>query len=173
VSLLRAPVEDAGDLRALVELHGPAVRGFLRSRLGDPHRAEDLAQEVFVRAWRSADRFDPARGALRTWLLAIARNLVVDAHRADAARPRTAADEGVLATVPVPDETDQVLAAWSMAEALRRLSPAHREVLVCLYYRRLSLAETAERLGVPVGTVKSRSTYALRALRLVLEEEGA
>jgi RNA polymerase sigma-70 factor (ECF subfamily) len=57
-----------------------------------------------------------------------------------------------------------------MADALRRLTPAHRDVLLCLYYRRWTLAETAAHLDVALGTVKSRSTYALRALRLVLEE---
>ena len=156
--------------RAVVEEHAPAVSAYLRRRVADAGRAEDLTQEVFLRAWRHADRFDASRADLRGWLFAIARNLVIDAHRADGARPRTGAGDDVLAAMPGPDQIDAALAAWVMSDALRRLSPAHRDVLLCLYYRRWTLAETAEHLGVAVGTVKSRSTYALRALRLVLEE---
>ena len=164
--------EDAADreFRAVVEEHAPAVHAYLRRRTRDPGRAEDLTQEVFLRAWRHAGRYDASRADLRGWLFAIARNLVVDGYRADSARPRTAAGEEVLVALPAPDEIDAAVGAWAMADALRRLTPAHRDVLLCLYYRRWTLVETAEHLGVPVGTVKSRSTYALRALRLVLEE---
>lgn len=103
-------------------------------------------------------------------MFVIARNLVTDLHRADAARPRTAGDEWLLETAPAADELEAALGAWTMTEALSRLTPAHREVLTLLYYRRLSVAEAAVVVGVPAGTVKSRSTYALRAQRLVLEE---
>jgi RNA polymerase sigma-70 factor, ECF subfamily len=161
--------EDAA-LRALVAEHGGPLLAYVQRLVHDRDRAEDVVQETLVRAWRRAGTFDPERGALRTWLFAIARNLVVDGFRAEAARPRTLGDEGLLAAAPAPDELDAALSAWTMAEALRRLTPAHREVLVALYYRRLPVAEAAERIGVPVGTVKSRSTYALRALRVVLEE---
>ena len=164
--------EDAADreFRAVVEEHAPAVHAYLRRRTRDPGRAEDLTQEVFLRAWRHAERYDAYGADLRGWLFAIARNLVVDGYRADSARPRTAAGEEVLVALPAPDEIDAAVGAWAMADALRRLTPAHRDVLLCLYYRRWTLVETAEHLGVPVGTVKSRSTYSLRALRLVLEE---
>lgn len=158
------------EFRAVVAQHGAAVQSYLRRRVGDAGRAEDLTQEVFLRAWRHADRFDAGRTDLRGWLFAIARNLVVDTYRADAARPRTTSGDAALAALPAPDEIDEALAAWTMAEALRHLSPAHRDVLLCLYYRRWTLAQTAAHLDVAVGTVKSRSTYALRALRLVLEE---
>ncbi len=158
------------EFRTVVEEHGPAVQAYVRRKVGDPGRAEDLTQEVFLRAWRHADRFDATRADLRGWLFAIARNLVIDTYRADAARPRTTGSDDVLVALPAPDEMDAAVAAWTMADALRGLTPAHRDVLLCLYYRRWTLAETAEHLGVAVGTVKSRSTYALRALRLVLEE---
>jgi len=156
--------------REVVEVHGPAVHAYLRRKVNDPGRAEDLTQEVFLRAWRHAGRFDAGRADLRGWLFAIARNLVIDTYRADAARPRAAAGEDLLAALPAPDEIEPAVAAWAMSDALRRLSPDHRDVLLCLYYRRWTLADTAAHLGVAVGTVKSRSTYALRALRLVLEE---
>lgn len=156
--------------REIVEANEAAVHGFVRRRVQDPGRAEDLTQEVFLRAWRHAEQYDARRADVRGWLLGIARNLVIDSYRADAARPRTAGDDQLLAALPAPDDTEAAIASWSMAEALRRLTPAHRDVLLCLYYRRWSLAETAAHLGVPTGTVKSRSTYALRALKLVLEE---
>jgi len=157
-------------VRALVDEHGGALFAYVLRRTGDRGRAEDLVQEVFLRAWRRASTFDPGKGELRGWLFAIARNVVIDAARADAARPRTALDDSRLASVPAPDELDGAVDAWTVAEALSRLSPAHRTVLQQLYYRRLSIAEAARESGVPPGTVKSRSTYALRALRLVLEE---
>lgn len=156
--------------RSVVQDHEGVLHAYLRRRLGDRERAQDLTQEVFLRAWRHADRFDARRGDVRGWLFGIARNLLVDTYRADAARPRTAGDETLMHALPGPDEVDAAVAAWTMSEALSRLSPAHRDVLLCLYYRRWTLAETADHLGVAVGTVKSRSTYALRALRLVLEE---
>lgn len=172
VTALRPQAEDG--FRELVEAHETAVHGFLRRRVQDAGRAEDLTQEVFLRAWRHAEQYDPQRADVRAWLLGIARNLVIDAHRADAVRPRASGDDELLAALPAPDETDAAVDSWSMSDALRRLTAAHRDVLLCLYYRRWSLAETAHHLGVPVGTVKSRSTYALRALKLVLEEmEGS
>jgi DNA-directed RNA polymerase specialized sigma24 family protein len=85
---LRPRIEDG--FRELVEANEAAVHGFLRRRVQDPGRAEDLTQEVFLRAWRHADQYDPQRADVRAWLFGIARNLVIDAHRADAARPRTA-----------------------------------------------------------------------------------
>lgn len=156
--------------RSVVEEHEGAIHAYLRRRTRDAGRAQDLSQEVFLRAWRHADRFDPGREDARGWLFTIARNLLVDTYRADAARPRTDGDQTALAALPAPEEMDAAVGAWSMAEALQRLTAAHRDVLVCLYYRRWTLLETAGHLGVAVGTVKSRSTYALRALRLVLEE---
>lgn len=166
------PAEDTTDreFRALVEEHAPAVQAYLRRKVSDAGRAEDLTQEVFLRAWRHAGRFDSTRADLRGWLFAIARNLVIDSYRADSARPRATAGDDALVGLPGPDDIDTAIGAWAMSDALRRLTPAHRDVLLCLYYRRWTLAETASHLDVAVGTVKSRSTYALRALRLVLEE---
>jgi RNA polymerase sigma-70 factor (ECF subfamily) len=166
---LRPPAPEQG-FRELVLAHEAAVHAYVRRRVGDAGRAEDLTQEVFLRAWRKAGTYDAERAEVRGWLLAIARNLVIDTYRADAARPRVVGSDDLLGSLPAPDDTEAAVAAWSMSDALRRLSPQHRDVLLCLYYRRWTLAQTSEHHGVPVGTVKSRSTYALRALRLVLEE---
>jgi RNA polymerase sigma-70 factor (ECF subfamily) len=167
---LPATRDRVGDFRAVVEQHEAAVHGFLRARLADRGRAEDLTQEVFLRAWRHAEQYDATRADLRGWLLGIARNLVVDTYRADAARPRTIGSDDLLVALPGSDDLSEAMSAWTMSDALKQLTTAHRDVLLCLYYRRWSIAQTAEHLGVAPGTVKSRSTYALRALRLVLEE---
>jgi RNA polymerase sigma-70 factor, ECF subfamily len=101
----------------------------------------------------------------------VARNLVISRYRARRAR----AAEVPLLSVDVAvddDELDRAMVSWQVAAALRTLSSAHREVLVHLFFGGQSIAEAAAALGVPEGTVKSRSFYALRALRLALDEAG-
>jgi RNA polymerase sigma-70 factor (ECF subfamily) len=146
-------------------------RHCLRLAGHDRARAEDLVQETFLRAWRHPEALVEERGSVRPWLFTIARNLAVDAHRARRARPTEVSDEA-LAVVPAADELDRALESWQIADALAALSPDHRAVLVETYYRGRSVAEAAAVLGVPPGTVKSRSYYALRALRLALQERG-
>lgn len=156
------------DLRAAYSAHGGELYGFAFRSLGDTHRAEEVVQETFLRAWRAADRFDPELGSPRTWLFAILRNLIIDARRAEA--PPSVPLDG---RHPRQESgIDQVLLSWQMEEALRRISDDHRRVLVETYYRARPHAEVASELGIPEGTVKSRTYYALRALRLALEEMG-
>ena len=169
----RAPwggVADESFVRALYAQHsGALLRYALHLTGGDRHRAEDLVQETLVRAWRHpqavADR--PAR----PWLFAVARNLAVDAYRARRSRPPEVG-QAALETVPAADDPDRALESWAVAEALATLRPDHRKVIVETYYRGHSIAETASTLGVPAGTVKSRTFYALKALKLVLQERG-
>ena len=101
----------------------------------------------------------------------MARNIAVDAYRARRARPLEAGPDGI-DLVAVDDEVDRALEAWQVTDALATLSVDHRQVLIETYYRGRSVAEAAATLGIPPGTVKSRTYYALRALRLVLEERG-
>ena len=137
----------------------------------DTARAEDVLQETLLRAWRHASVLEESRGSVRSWLFTVARNIVIDEWRSKRART-----EVPTAEVPEPadldDRTDQLLQSWVVAEALTRLSAEHRSVLLECYYRGRSVADAAQRLGVPEGTVKSRTHYALRALRLALEELG-
>lgn len=156
-------------LRALYDEHAAPLFGYvLRLTSGDRGWAQDVVQEVMLRAWRHPRVLDG--GPVRGWLHTVARNLVIDQWRARHVRP-----EVISAEPPEPgasDGTDEAMQSWLVAEALRRLSGHHREVLVECYYLGRSTAEAAERLGIPAGTVKSRTHYALRALRLALEEMG-
>jgi len=96
----------------------------------------------------------------------------VDTIRARAARPTEVSDAPLAAIGGPEEELDHALEAWMMAEALSALRPEHRRVLVEVYYRGHSVADAAKTLGIPEGTVKSRTYYALRALKLTLEEKG-
>ncbi|MGF7124675.1 sigma-70 family RNA polymerase sigma factor [Rhodococcus sp. TAF43] len=162
---------DGTVLRAAYDDHGGELFALAYRSLGDRGRAEEAVQETFLRAWRGADRYDPRRSTVRTWLYAICRNVVIDASRALAARPRLAdAEPPDLPTAERPLE--QLLVGLQMEEALRRLSDQHRFVLVEIHLRDRPAAEVAAQLGIPVGTVRSRVYYGLKALRLVLEEMG-
>ena len=156
------------DVREAYAAHAGELYGFAVRSLDDTGLAEEAVQETFLRAWRAGERFDPQIGSLRTWLFAILRNVVIDLGRARASRPRLA-DGGV---EPAVEPFDEVLLAWQVEEAMRRIGEQHRRVLVETYYRGRPYGEVAEELGVPEGTVKSRVYYGLRALRVALEEIG-
>ncbi|MEU9998247.1 sigma-70 family RNA polymerase sigma factor [Streptomyces sp. NPDC048370] len=156
------------DERALAELqrdHGPALLGFLLGLTnGDRQRAEDLAQETLVRAWLHPEAFDGPYESMRPWIFTVARRLAIDARRSRLARP-TEIGDGMLAATPDPaDATESAVAALDVRAAVRGLSPEHRAVLVRLYFHGLTVNEAAADLGIPAGTVKSRSHYALRQL---------
>ena len=160
-------------VRAVYAAHGPELYRFAVRSLGDRGLAEEAVQETFVRAWRASDRFDDALGSLRTWLFAIVRNVVIDLSRARAVRPGlSVGDASVNDGVFVDEAFERVLTAWQVEEALRMLSDEHRAALVEVHYKGRTYADVAVSLGVPVGTVKSRVYYALKAMRLALEELG-
>jgi RNA polymerase sigma-70 factor (ECF subfamily) len=156
------------DVREAYAAHAGELYGFATRSLGDAGLAEEAVQETFLRAWRAGKRFDPEIGSLRTWLFAILRNVVIDLGRARAARPVLAEST----TEPSVEPIEETLLAWQVEEAMRRIGDQHRETLVETYYRGRPYAEVAAELGIPVGTVKSRVYYALRALRIALEEMG-
>jgi len=160
---------DEDGLNAAFVTYGGELFGFARRSLGDNGLAEEAVQETFMRAWRSRQRFDPGLGSLRSWLFAIERRAVIDlAHK------RTSNDTDQLVHDPAAIDTsaEQAMLGWQVEEALRRLRPEHRAVVQDIYYRNLPGREVAARLGVPEGTVRSRLFYALRSLRLILEEMG-
>jgi RNA polymerase sigma-70 factor, ECF subfamily len=156
------------DVREAYAAHAGELYGFASRSLGDAGLAEEAVQETFLRAWRAGRRFDPQIGSLWTWLFAILRNVVIDLGRARATRPAVA-EGGV---EPAVEPLEETLLAWQVEEAMRRIGDQHRRILVETYYCGRPYAEVATELGIPVGTVKSRVYYALRALRIALEELG-
>ena len=162
---------DEALVRALYSEHAAALWSFVVPLVGgDRVRAQDVVQETMLRAWRQPDVLDQVRGSVRPWLFTVARHIVVDEwrrHRTDRDVPL---EDG--ADTAAADRIDAALDTWVVGEALSRLSPEHRAVLEQCYYQGRSTAEAARSLGIPEGTVKSRAHYALRALRLALQEMG-
>ncbi|MDQ2589051.1 sigma-70 family RNA polymerase sigma factor [Saccharothrix yanglingensis] len=157
----------------LVEAHGSALLGYA-SRLtrGDHHRAEDVVQETWLRAWRNLDRMTEDRGSVRAWLMRVAHNIVVDQYRSRRARPtEVEMPEGDPTSVPGP--ADEVLNRVVVGSVLEALPPTHRSTVVEVYFADRTAAGAAEVLSVPVGTVKSRVHKALRVLRAELPAPAA
>lgn len=153
------------------EYHRPLLAFVLRLTGGDRQWAEDVVQETMIRAWRSADRLDVRTSSLMPWLATVSRRIVIDNRRQREVRPPEVGD-GPLENLPMADEMDGLLRKVVVTEALGSLSPAHRQALTETVLRDRTVNQAAEYLGIPVGTVKSRVYYALRALRVALEERG-
>lgn len=159
-------------MQQLHDEHAAALWSYCVRLTGhDRARAEDVVQETMLRAWRHFTVLDESRGSVRAWLFTVARNIVIDDWRSRRVRGETTLSALHEVADPI-DRTDELLLSWMVAEALTKLSPDHRAVLQECYYRGAPVSEAARRLGVPEGTVKSRTHYALRALRLELEEMG-
>ncbi|WP_433381406.1 sigma-70 family RNA polymerase sigma factor [Actinoplanes sp. CA-142083] len=151
---------------ALRDEHGDALEKYLLGfTRGDKTEAEDLLQETMIRVWRNLDRVPPAGEQARRWLYTVARNVAIDALRARKARPAEVELHDVTAPAMADDTSDTVVAVQTLHGALGSLSEQHRRVVDELYLKGRSVAETARRLGLPAGTVKSRAHYAMRALR--------
>lgn len=166
------PEDEVALMRQLYDEHTDALRRFCLRLVGnDRGRAEDVAQETLLRACRHRAVLEGPPAAVRAWLCTVARNIVIDEWRSRRAHYETPVAE-------IPEQgtedvgSDQLLLSWVVAEALTHLSPDHRAVLRECYYRGRPVSEAAQSLGVPEGTVKSRTHYALRALKLTLEEMG-
>jgi RNA polymerase sigma-70 factor, ECF subfamily len=162
-----------GDRPAFDELYrryARAVLGLALRRLGDRGRAEDAAQEAFLAIWRSARTYDPQRGRGAPWLYAIARNAITDGLRRT---PEPAVDpEDGPGGGPDPSErAESAWVAWRVHRALELLPEHERPVIELAYWRGLSQSEIAETLGIPLGTVKTRTRSALARLADALEEE--
>jgi RNA polymerase sigma-70 factor (ECF subfamily) len=129
----------------------------------DRARAEDVVQETLFRAWRNQSVLERTGGSERGWLFTVARRIVIDQWRSTSRRHEVLADH--VPEEPVEDTAQQTVDRELVRVALRRLSIEHRQTLFEIYFRGASVAEAAGTLGVPRGTVKSRTHYALRALR--------
>ena len=161
----------ASRLRALHEMYSKALFNYLvKLTLGDRRLAEDITQETFVRAWNHLRRNeDTDVETFRPWLYTVARRLVVDMVRARRARPVEVIVDDMSLLSTHEDTVGDLVMARTVQEALMRLEPPQRALLIDLYYHGRTPTEVAAKLNIPVGTVKSRTYYAKRALRSHLE----
>ncbi|MCY0898309.1 MAG: sigma-70 family RNA polymerase sigma factor [Firmicutes bacterium] len=157
----------------LYRVYSAGVYQLARRRLNDGRLAEDVVQDVFLRVWCYADRWDPARGSVDTWILVIARHVIYDyLRRAERQRTLEVTEEAILALADPGDEMLQLVEHENIRTLLSALPPEQREVVRLVYGEGLSTQEIAAQLRVPLGTVKSRLRLALRRLRRQLQEEA-
>ncbi|OBF25633.1 RNA polymerase subunit sigma [Mycobacterium sp. ACS1612] len=163
--------EQAALLRAVHDEHGqPLLRYVLRLTRGDMPFAEDVVQESLLRLWRKPEVLQQPPENVRKWLYTVARNLVIDDRRS--ARYTRELQSEFLPEQPTPDVIGPAFDKWILSDALLSLSPEHRSAIVRAYYLGQTVADIARQEGIPEGTVKSRLHYALRALRIALQERG-
>ena len=160
---------DAGAFAALYDRHSRAAYSLALRMTGERQAAEDLAQDAFLKVWRSAGSYRAHRGSVKTWLLSVVHNRGVDRFRSSARRRRTR--EAAEALAPGSQPSEAFSEAWSnhvrdrLHEALRDIPRDQREVLSLVHFCGLNKAEVSERLGLPLGTVKGRARLGLRKLR--------
>lgn len=159
---------DEAVLKAVYDRWSRLVYTIALRSLGDVSEAEDVTQWTFVSAWRSRAGFDPAKASLATWLVAIARRRIADAHRTRAKEHRVIdALKGTAepAVQEAPDPTEAVM----VAHEIDRLEPDAQVVIRLAFYDDLTHTQIAERLGMPLGTVKSHLRRSLQRMRIRLE----
>lgn len=161
---------DRGAFEVLYRRYSRPVFGLALRRLGDRGRAEDAVQETFASIWRAARSYRPERGPGAPWLYAVARNAIIDRSRARSEPPADAPDEPSPDVGP-PERAEAGWTAWRIHRALEELSPNERAVIELGYWSGLSQSEIAEYLGIPLGTVKTRTRAALARLADLLEKE--
>lgn len=167
------PDRSAEALRYLHQVHGPVLLTFLtRLTRGDVHRAEDIMQEALLRAWRNPDARNADGRWSRAWIFTVAKRIFIDQVRASEVRPEELSDEYIDLHAHVDDEIEGLLDAHEVRAALNSLPERLRATLVEIYFRGSTVAQAAEVLAVPAGTVKSRNFYALRALEEALTARG-
>lgn len=170
----------AGDERAFRELfarYAPVAHALAFRLVRQAQVAEEIVQEAFLAVWRTPERFDPARGSVRSWLMGTVHHRAVDAVRREQAQRRRADQAAALVPRVAEDPTDDVLSALDLPrerrlvqKALARLPDEQRDVIKRMYFDGMSQSQIAERTGLPLGTVKSRTLLAMRRLRTHLGE---
>ncbi len=168
--IVRTAEGDRDAFEQLYKRYARPVFGLALRRLGDRFRAEDAVQETFTSVWRSARTYRPDRGAGGTWLYAVARNAIADRARA---RQEPAADPPDLPSAEAgpSEQTEDSWVSWRVHNAVSELPEHERVLLELAYWSGLSQSEVAEYLGIPLGTVKTRTRAALARLADVLEGE--
>ena len=158
---------DDNALRAAYEHHGSLVYTFCCRTL-DEARAKDVTQEVFISAWKGRHRYEPAKGSLAGWLIAIAKNRVIDNVRAEQRHSQRRSGNDP-ADIPVEADVERIGDRLMIAEALRCLSDRARRVVSMHYFDDLTLRQIAERTSQPLGTVKSDLRRGLEQIRHQME----
>jgi len=161
---------DAGAFELLYRRYARPVFGLALRRLGDRGRAEDAMQETFAAIWRAAKTYRPERGPAAPWLFAVARNSISDRGRARREPPAEVPDEPSLEARP-DERAEQSWVSWRVHSALQTLPDHERELIELAYWSGLSQSEIANLVGIPLGTVKTRTRSALARLAGELEEE--
>jgi RNA polymerase sigma-70 factor (ECF subfamily) len=166
----RVALRDARAFELLYQRYARSVFGLALRRLGDRMRAEDAVQETFAALWRSARTYKPERGPGAPWLYTVARNAIVDRARN---RPEPAAEipETESSELSPHERAEESYVSWRVHRALEDLPRNERDVLELAYYGELSQSEIAHFLGIPLGTVKTRTRSALGRLAEALEGE--
>ena len=163
----------AGDVgRPVAELYrryGRRLYRFGVQNLGNEGLAEEMVQETFVRLWRTAGRFEADKAKVGTYLYVIARSVTADIRKRPSSRPLLPVED---VDAPMPDSVDQILDSLIVREAFEALGPAHASVIRLAYEEGLTQSQIAERLGLPLGTVKTRTFHGMRTLRNALIERG-
>lgn len=168
----RLAAGDRGEpLERLIDRYGGPLFGYGKRRLKDTGMAEELVQDTFVRIWRGASRFDPSRGSARTWIYAIAHNSAIDLQRRRSSRPLDLPDHDS-DSFGSEQPHESLVERLEVRDALGSLGEKHREVLLLSYDGGLTQSEIAERLSIPIGTVKTRTYHGLRAMREELQRRG-
>ena len=163
---------DRAAFEVLYHRYVRSIFGLALRRLRDRQRAEDAVQETFAAVWRSASSYRPDRGPAAPWLYAVARNAIVDRMRSRTEPPAEAPD--LVSAEPGPaDRAEASYVSWRVHRALEELPPKEREVVELAYWSGLSQSEVASYLGIPLGTVKTRTRSALSHLSDLLEGELA
>ncbi len=168
----RVGARDAGAFELLYRRYSRAVFGLALRRLGDRMRAEDAVQETFASIWRSAATYRPERGPGAPWLYAVARNAIVDRARGRSDLLAEVPDTASLELGP-HERAETAFISWRVHRALEDLPRNERDVIELAYYGGLSQSEVADFLGIPLGTVKTRTRAGLGRLANLLEGELA
>ena len=168
--ILRTADGDRNAFETLYRRYSRPVFGLALRRLGDRGRAEDAVQETFASIWRAARSYRPERGPGAPWLYAVARNAIIDRSRVRTEPPAEVPDEPSGEAGP-SERAEAGWTAWRVHRALEELSENERAVIELAYWSGLSQSEIAEYLGIPLGTVKTRTRAALGRLADLLEKE--
>ena len=168
-----APDAEAALMKALYDEHAAPLWRYALRLTGDASRAEDVVQETLMRAWQHPEVIGDVERSARAWLFTVARNMIIDERRSPKFRNVVGSlDEEGAPEQSTPDEVNAALDRLLIADAMAQLSTEHRAVIERSYYRGWTTGQIATDLDIAEGTVKSRLHYAVRALRLALQDNG-